>query len=112
MLPIRAEYTAANKPGPSVEGDHDQARFVTTVSDIRFGESIADELFNLQPPANYAVTDISEPPVPLLDIFATTPRIVPLEGIGPIKLGMKKSEAIKLLGHPDRENVSRKDASG
>jgi outer membrane lipoprotein-sorting protein len=107
LLPVHAEYTPADKPRPSDQRDSDQSQFVTTFSDIRFGESFADDLFNLQPPANYVVSVIGKLPVPLSEIFATTPRIVPLEGIGPFKLGMTKSEATKLLGVPDRESVSK-----
>jgi hypothetical protein len=40
-------------------------------------------------------------------VFPTTPQIVPLQGMGPFRFGMTKSEAMQLLGRPDQEDISK-----
>ena len=104
MLPVHAERTIENVDGVEPSG---KVRVVTTFTDIRFGVPLADDLFSLNPPTNYVLTEIGKPPASISEVFPTTPQIKPLEGVGPLKFGMTQLEAMQLLGRPDQEDISK-----
>lgn len=108
LLPVLAERITANVIGPA-PGDtsEDKVKVVTTFMDLRFGVPLAESLFDLAPPSNYVLTETGKPPASLSEVFPTTPQIIPLRGIGPLKLGMTQTEAMQLLGLPDRVDISK-----
>lgn len=104
LLPVHAERTIENVDG--VEPS-DKVKVVTIFTDIRFGIPLSDDLFSLNPPTNYVLTEIGKPPASISEVFPTTPQIKPLEGVGPLKFGMTQLEAMQLLGRPDQEDISK-----
>jgi outer membrane lipoprotein-sorting protein len=93
-LPLRIEMTSREEA-------------VTTsqvFTDIAFDRPLDPALFDLSPPTGYQVETLGVAklrPEPAAKEAAEL-VVTPLEGIGPVKFGMKSEEVIKLLGPPDK----------
>lgn len=90
---------------------------VTTTESIHivaFDRPLEAALFELNPPAGYAVETlgIAElPPAPAAEAkdAATEMVATPLIGLGPVKFGMKLDDVIRVLGKPDKTVSPNKD---
>jgi outer membrane lipoprotein-sorting protein len=93
-LPLRIEMT-------SREGNVTASQVFT---DIVFDRPLDPALFDLNPPAGYRVETFGVAqlrPAPAAKEAAEL-IVTPLEGIGPVKFGMKTDQVINLLGPPDK----------
>ncbi len=100
-LPLRIEMT-------SREGTVVTSQVFT---DIVFDRPLDPALFDLNPPAGYQVETFGVAqlqPAPAAK-EAADPVVTPLEGIGPVKFGMKTGQVITLLGSPDKIDRPVKD---
>jgi outer membrane lipoprotein-sorting protein len=96
QLPVRVERIVeiregANSPSESIE----------SFEDMVFDVPLNDELFSLDPPAGYAVTESGKPRASLAEVFREKLIIAPKIGLGPLRFGMSENEVLELLGTPD-----------
>ena len=95
-LPIRVEPISTDKNSK------------VAMYDIVFDQPLDPLLFSFDPPKGYAVTTQGKPatwqqnPPAEKDLLA--PEVIPGVGLGPVKFGMSREEAIKVLGKPDAED--------
>lgn len=107
ILPVYVEFSADSRAsGVLSESANENVQITVSFSEIQFGADIADDLFSLQPPEGYAVTEVGQPPASYLETFGASPRLIAKEGVGPIKLGMAESEVLRILGPADNESKS------
>ncbi len=95
-LPFRFEASGEDEKGRPV-------RYLLT--DFRYDEPLADHLFGLAPPPGYVLTrqGLAELPPPTDIKILQAPEVKPGVGLGPVKFGMTKQQAIEALGKPDKE---------
>jgi outer membrane lipoprotein-sorting protein len=94
-LPLRVEITTREEGGVTL---------TQITSDMVFDRPLDPALFELTPPAGYSVETFGVAqlrPEPAGQGAAEL-VVTPLEGIGPVKFGMKSDQVIKLLGESDK----------
>jgi outer membrane lipoprotein-sorting protein len=92
-LPIRMEPIPQNDKEPMA------------IYDFAFDQPLEPSLFSFDPPEGYAVSTegLANLPAPPDKPNLVAPEVIPGVGLGPVKFGMSKEEALKILGKPDEE---------
>ncbi|MDR3638219.1 MAG: hypothetical protein P4L84_30725 [Isosphaeraceae bacterium] len=109
QLPVLAERTMTlpNEVPPTEDGAirPGSTQITQTYAAMKFDEPLPDDLFDVSPPAGFAVTTVGKPPADRRELFAEPLVLTPLRGVGPLHFGMPEVDVFQLLGKPDETEI-------